>query len=389
MFHLAHSLLVGCSSPDVSKDFEAARAAAEATPPALDADWRPEGVVRLSPPLVTELLEQGAQGELDELGGLALKVGSATPTFEVESVELDDGDCAGCIEVKAKIAGEVALQVGPVKTRVPWNGTATVDVGFETSEAGDGRHVLMTVATVKKLKLSHEKSRVNLSEPLEAWSGELLGRVEPMDLGAYGGEDLHLRDIRIEPAGAGLDVVFATDVPNAGTLGSLGEAPDDGWVVRVDERSLLAYARREAFAAGPMDYDVWAEPTSLSLEGHRFEMGLRLWRMAEDSSWWRDYAVQGDLETRGSMLSLTATGVEGLQNSKGAEAIDALAFVTEAAAMPVLLDAAHETVPARSRVTAGSIGMTSTLDDAYGDEGALVLVGSSNVGPAEKKKISR
>jgi len=379
--------LVGCSSPDVAPEFEARRAAALAPAPALTASWDEDGVVRLSPPLVRALLEQSAQAELDALEGLEVSIGSATPTVAVESIELDEGDCEGCIAAKAKLSGDVSLKIGPAKSNVAWEGTLKAQVAFETTAADDGRHIQMSVRSVDTLKIAHDKSRVNLSGPLQTWGTELFSRLEPMDLGAYGGEDLGLLDIRIEPEGGGLDIPFHTDVPSPGDLGATGAAPTQGFVVLVDEQSLVSLAAREAFSAGALEHDLWAEPTSLDVEGRNFELGLRVWRIAEDS-WWRDYLVRGDVTVEGYMLGLQATELEAVDSSEGAEAIDALAVLGESVFMDEILEAAQATLPTRSRVTAGSIGMTSQLTDAYGAKGHLVLVGSAEVGPAEKKKVS-
>lgn len=383
MFLLAPTLLGGCSAPDVTADFEARKAAALGPAHTPGDSWTQEGVVRLSPPLVTALLADSIQGELDGLGGFEVSIGSAEPTVTLDAIELSDGACAGCIGVEAELSGQVVLKLGKAKTKVPWEGTLSADLGFDTKGAGDGRHITMGLESIRKLKVSTGDAKVDLSGALKTWGEQLFSRVDDIDLGAYGGEELHLQDIRIEPEGAGLRVAFVTDVPAPGELTRIGSGPKEGFQVILHEDSLLSYARREAFAAGSLDYDIWAVPTKLEVNGHSFEMGLRVWRI-EGTGWWRDYTVVGDITAEGGMLGLAATSIEEGKKSEGAESVDPLAFLAEAAVVPLMMDAAQAAAPTRSRITAGTIGMNSSIEDAYGAGDALVLVGAATVGPAEK-----
>ena len=376
---------LGCTGEDVAGDYAARKAEMLADPPALDGDWKPDATVRLSEPLVQDLLTQGIEREVDAMGAIDVKVGKLRPKLEVESIELSEGSCATCVVVDAGIVGEAALRVGGTKYTLPYTGSFEVEVAFSTSAEADGRHVVMSVKEVTRFSALLGKSQFDVSGPLERWGGEVLGRVDPLDLGAYGGEDLGLRDIRIEPESGGLRVQMATVANPGGNVARLPDPPSEGFEAVVSPRSLLSLAQVAAYEHGEIEHGLYAEPTSLTILPSSFELGVRLSHL--EGGWWREYTVIGTFSVSGGWLDMKATSIEPGESSSGAAALDVLAVLTEWFVLDLVRDAAQASIPTRERATAGSLGVNAELTEVLGSGGKLVLRGKATVGPAGKKSV--
>ncbi|MCP4803914.1 MAG: hypothetical protein GY913_14475 [Proteobacteria bacterium] len=378
--------LFGCTGEDVATLYEDQKAAALADPPALESDWKADAAVRLAEPLVQDLLEQGIEREVDAMGAIDVRIGKLRPKLDVTSIELDEGGCDGCIELEADIAGDAVLRLGAgSKHIIPYTGSFTVEVAFATTSADDGRHIELTVKDVTRFKASLSETKFDLTGPLESWGDTLIAKVDPLDLGAYGGEDLGLRDIRVGPEGGGLLIELHTDANPAGNVARGGALPDQGFEVIVSPKSLLSLAQKAAFEHGEIDHGLYAEPTDLQIKPDSFELAVRLYHL--EGGWWRDYTLVGELGVEQGWLTMRATSIEPGDSSRGAAAIDALAVLTEWFVLDMVKDAAQASVPSRERATAGSLGVNAVLTEAAGSGGKLVLRGTATVGPAGKKPV--
>jgi hypothetical protein len=62
--------------------------------------------------------------------------------------------------------------------------------------------------------------------------------------------------------------------------------PAAGARVRLSRSVMTGLARRQAFAEGPVTLSLVPDPRAIALEGDRFVMDLRLWRLA-GRGWWQ------------------------------------------------------------------------------------------------------
>ena len=145
--------------------------------------------------------------------------------------------------------------------------------------------------------------------------------------------------------------------------------------------ALLNIARREAFTLGEVSpgTGIYAEPTSLDLEGQGFEMGLRVWRL-DGTDWWRDYTLSGDISILKEELVLKATAVKEGDKSEGAGIADPIALIGEAYIMRVLQDSAQGALPSSEHFEVGASTWSVVLEDAQGLSENLVMSGRIKVG---------
>ena len=382
-------LLLACSNPALQDEYDARKTAALSDPGEPASGWRAEGALRLSAELLEELMAASIKSESKAAEPIDLSgLGTLKPVLTLDSFELVDGDCKTCVGARGTISGNAVIKVAGLKKKIPFTADFTLDMTFETEARTnpDGsalRHIILKPSKVRKLKveLSGAGKALDLEKPLKTYGEQVLERIEPVDLGDLGGPELHLRDVRIKEEDGVMRIELLTDAPKNAPVRSWPEVPQQGFQVVMSEAALLSIARREAFTLGEVSpgTGIYAEPTSLDLEGQGFEMGLRVWRL-DGSDWWRDYTLSGDISILKEELVLKANSVEEGGKSKGAGIADPLALIGEAYIMRILQDSAQGALPGSEQFEVGSSAWTVVLEDAQGVGENLVMSGRIRVG---------
>jgi hypothetical protein len=382
-------LLLACSNPELQADYDARKTAALADPGPPASGWRAEGALRLSAELLEELIAASIKSESKAAEPINLSgLGTLKPVLTLDRFKLVDGDCKTCIGAEGTLSGNAIIKVAGIKKKIPFTADFTLDMSFETETRAnkDGsalRHIILKPSKVRKLKveLSGAGKALDLEKPLKTYGEQVLERIEPVDLGDLGGPELHLRDVRVKEEGGVMRIELLTDAPENAQVRSWPEVPEQGFQVVMSEAALLNIARREAFTLGEVSpgTGIYAEPTSLDLEGQGFEMGLRIWRL-DGTDWWRDYTLSGDISILKEELVLKATSVEEGDKSKGAGIADPLALIGEAYIMRILQDSAQGALPGSEQFEVGSSAWNVVLEDAQGVGENLVMSGRIRVG---------
>ena len=384
-------LLLACSAEDVTAEFEARKAEALGPPAQLESGWEQEVVLLLGDEVVTRMVTGAVDAELAKTKPVDVAgLGKVKLKTRLEHLKLIKAQCDGCVGVRGRLEGTANVKVGKVKKTLPLTVKFKAQVEFASKDAGlRGRNLVMSLRKVQDLEVEAGSLGAQLSKPLRNWSQELLEEVEEVDLGPVGSEDLPLRDVRLQGSPQGLRIEAL-----ASCVGPCGTAVDPDWdgegfQVVVSEALLLDTARKAAFAEGDISgdhaLDIWAEPTSLDVDGDRFEMELRLWRI-EGTGWWRDYTLRGPLALERGHLKLSADELEESGRSDGAAVVDPLAWLGEWLILDTMADSAHGAFPARDAFAVGDLQLTTTLKTLHGEGDALVLDGEVAVHGLGKKK---
>ncbi len=384
--------MAGCG-PSILSQYEDAKLEALADPGAAPASWTADGELGISWDLVTALAVRELQQRLespDSTLKIQLPLG-ATATI-VPDVELKDTTvgpakaCEACVKVEAGFDGELDWTLGSLDGAVPIDIDVTSVLEVATRESGDSTVVEATMrrASVTLPEgLQVNRLRVDLEGPLIEW---LEDRIEqefpPVPLAEIGDEDLPVRALRLAAEQRYLQIEVLTSSPVRSGTALVPKATGD-WYLALDETVLLGLARREAFEAGELDYEVYADPRSLHVDHQAFTMGLRLWRLA-GAGWWRDYQVSGTLSLEDGEIGLEPKTVVEQEASRGAAFVDPLALLAQGIILDTIEDALRIARPAELSEPIGGAKLVLTVDSASGGNGALSLKGSATI--EEKSK---
>ena len=261
----------------------------------------------------------------------------------------------------------------------------SLQITTRAAEDVQGRAVFARLTKIERLDFSLDQSGglgFSLEDTLEGWGADLARETPELSLGGFGGDDLPLRDLRVRSASGALLVELLTDAAHGGPLYAPPTPPAGGWAVAVSEATLLDHARRAAFEMGEISMEVWAEPTSLDLDGGEFALGLRLWRL-KGKGWWRDYIIRGDLSLVNQVLKLQPKEVQEGERSQGAALVDPLALLGESLILRVIEDAAAQSVPIGQATSVGGLALKAKVTQAEGIADALLLSGDATVRAAK------
>jgi hypothetical protein len=206
----------------------------------------------------------------------------------------------------------------------------------------------------------------------------------PIPVAELGTADLPLRAVSLATSDDYLLVRVLTSSPTRSTGALVPQAQGD-WYLSLDEGALLGLARKDAFEAEPMEYDVHADPRSLEIQDQAFVLGLRLWRLA-GAGWWRDYQVSGNIHIDGDRLVLEPEAVRELDQSKGAGLVDPLALFAEGLILEAIQDALHIARPAQIEEPIGGAKLVLGVEGASGSGGTLSLRGTASIEEQRSKK---
>lgn len=374
-------LLLAACPASVMPQYGVARDAALAAPGPLPERWRPDLIVELSDDLVADLVDAGVEAsggipsEPISIGG----IGTVTPDLEITEIDVSSGErCRDCVRVRASVEGHVRWKIGRNKGRTRVSASGELDLEVVAVEDDGEWTATLQPHRVRDLEVELGGNAASLTQlgtgPLEQWVKEqIVAHVPPYELGPYGSEDLPIRALRVSHPPGSLRLAMLTTSPTP-TRVVPPEPPATGFTVAISQDSLLDLARREAFLAGPLSYDVVVEPTSLTMREDQFTMGMRLWR-TKGRGWWRDYTVRGSAGVVRKGLQLSPDAVEEGERSPGAALVDPLAALGEGIILDTIQDAIATTVPIRRNQRLGSKVLSVRFREAEGEGARLLLHG--------------
>ncbi len=378
------ALLAACAG-DIQGLYNAERDAVLTTlgPPSTKA-WDPELDVRISEPALQRVTEAGLREGVGEFrkkltvpNPLGVEL-SVTPKGQVRSVRVQTKKgCTGCLTVTAKVQGDARWEAGPLGGTVPFAATVSGQVRFEAVPAKKGWEITGKLVSVDRVEMDRTRAaKVDLKPVLGEWIEDALKKAEPMDLGHFGGAGLPLRALRLDSDADALHILGLVDAVGAVPVTGKAAPLTQDWDLRIHETTLAMLARREAFQLGMLEHDTAADPRALHLDGDRFTLDLRLWRLS-GMGWWRDYTVDGTLalNPRTHKLSLKATDAKATEKSKGAAIADPLAFLAEGQLLGAVTGAVRASVPAATRAKVGGRALKAEALTAKGEGQHLVVIG--------------
>lgn len=347
--------------------------------------WLPEASVALSQSMVEQALNVALTHTLSQMKPIDLKVATLKPRLRLERLELvEDRSCADCVGFKVRLSGSVTATVAGVESALPLGLDLGAGLRFTTQEQGELREVRVQPARLNSFALDTQSRLgmgLSLNDTMQDWAAGLLKQVQPASLGTFGGAELPVLDLRVRSRGAALTLELLTDAAHGAPLSQSPATPRKGWVARVSEATLLDHARRAAFQLGEITMDVYGEPVSLDLDGDRFTLGLRVWRL-KGLGWWREYTIHGRIGVVDNRLTLTAERVEAGDRSPGARLADPLSTLGERLILKAIEDAAQQALPASQASEVSEFRLLVRVTQATGQGDALELGGEAELRPA-------
>jgi hypothetical protein len=390
---------LGCG-PSVIPQYEAARDAALADPGAPEANWKPDAVLGVSPDQVEAsvdpfLAKYGKfKGKIQEsiLGMTA----TATPDIQLSDITLSPSKiCDSCLQVDARLDGEVAWDALGQKGKVPVKGRVKLDGELKAVKVGDAFDCTLTPRDVSRLDLDMAGLDPNIQAVLHDrvfdWAKtQLRDQIPPIPLGSFGGDGVPLRAITMIPTeGGGMQIRMLTRAKDPGKVDPKLSATDKGFRLVIAPESVIGLARAASFAAGPQAHDVVPEPTKLSIDGDKFDLGLRVWKVS-GPGWWRDYLVHGTVTTGKRSIELHPSTVDEGDKSKGAALADPLAYLGEGIIRDAIATAVDTSLPKIQAKGAGDglLGKVK-IDEVRGESGALVVDGEMTMTNGKTPSVDR
>ncbi|MEC7946562.1 MAG: hypothetical protein VX265_03280, partial [Myxococcota bacterium] len=139
--------------------------------------------------------------------------------------------------------------------------------------------------------------------------------------------------------------------------------------------------RRMAFEAGPQELDVAIDPRALAVDGDRFTLALRLWRL-KGAGWWRDYTVEGRMGVQRGALRMVGRDAREGEKSRGAGLADPIALLAEGRILDAVGDGVDQSLPAAQTIDVKGVRLAARLDTAQGDASALAVAGTLQISAA-------
>jgi hypothetical protein len=380
---LALVLSLGCAAK-IHALYAEHEAFALEDPGEVPSPWQAEAAVRLGEGLVSELIGAALEDALQGSEALDLGVGTVTPKLSVERLALsEDGGCAGCVGLGGRLKGRAVVEVAGMTTKVPLSLGLETSLKLRSKARKDGKQDLeLRIVELRSLdvRLGDEDGfSFDLTGALEDWGKELVEAIPPLQLGRIGGDNFPVRELRVVQDGKAVRAEMITTAAHGGPLGELGEPPAKGFQVAISEAVLLDFARKRAFETGELALDVFAEPTSLELDGQDFTLGLRLWRLQDKRAWWRDYEISGTLELVDGSITLQPVDVAETGKSLGAGLVDPLATLAKGRILDSISEAATQALPGEKSLDGKRMSIQASVTKLKGVNDNLVLVGEAEV----------
>ena len=390
-------MLAACG-PGVHALYDAERAAVLAVPPEAAAQWEPELRVRLSDDalqrLATAALEAGLLAADDELrvdGPFGLTA-SVRPKAAVSALTVAASRrCDACVDLDVTLDGEAGWALGPAKGELQFTATTSGTVAFAVeADSAAGAHAFVASGKLQSLDRVRVKAGkagdFAVGQDLERWTSALAARVPAIPLGRFGGDDLPLRALRVRTTGGAIAVEGLTDAAGGAPLTTAPSGvPTDDWELSLSQPTALALLRRAAFQKGTVAFDVAIDPRGLAVDGDRFTLDLRLWRLA-GRGWWRDYQVEGAVDVQGNKARLNPESASEGEKSKGAGLADPLALLAEGRILEAVERGVAQNMPSSHTLRTGALKLDARAGAVRGEGGALIVTGELDAGEQAPKK---
>lgn len=366
-------LLLGACAGRIEALYAETREAVLAPVPPAPPQWAPDAVLLLPDDLLEALVGQALEAVLDgvrnriTVGGVFAGA-SVVPKAALRKLEVSPGSaCDACLTVRLRLKLSAEVVIGPVAMQ-PVQATADATVQLEVvDEPAAGttpRRLVARVRQVDRLDVGGADGvQLVLDGALERWVQDLLSnRLPPIPLAEPGA--VPLRALRVRAVEGAL-VVEALTEGGAEATALRPAVPPGHWGVAVAQDALLALARRAAFEQGVLDLDVYLDPRGLTVDGDRFALDLRVWRLA-GRGWWRDYRVSGAVNTTGQRLRLEPDAVEEVDRSRWAGLADPLALLARSRILDAIAEGATQSIKARSGVVVAGLEVTADVRSVEG-----------------------
>lgn len=374
----------GCT-PDVRGLYEAERVEALTLATERPARWSPDMIVRIAGPDLEAAVGTAIKAAVADPAPLRLPLplgmtAELKPRLTVDRAVLRGSDaCPACVGFDAQLSGKAVWNVGPASGSFPFEVAADGVFAVEVSAEREVRARPRSIGSVRVKIADYGNLRTNpsgeIQDALRAMLSKEMPRIALVDLGDV---PVPIRDLRLRTLGSagdgGVSIELLTDVPGARPAVD-GDPLPSGVRVAISESALTGLARRAAFEQGELAMSVAADPRSLSVEGTRFTMGLRLWRLV-GRGWWRDYTVTGELAIVGGKLKLSPEGVTETGHSPGAGLVDPLAALFQGKVLEAISDAFARSLPASRAEDLGSVRLRAAAKQVTGRDGTLVVDGT-------------
>ena len=392
--------LLSCG-PSVTGLYDRTKVDALADAAPLPDDWAPETVVHLQGRLVKTLVQNLLEEALaeDKVGyKTTLPMGmiaDLTPRFQVQQLVLAPSSrCRTCFAAKSTLKGTVHWSIGPIGGNIP--ATVQVEGDFWVKSKGSnskGREAAFSLSLVMA-ELSHLEARVGQfrgitpSADTVSWAKRrLLDASKPISLGEIGGSQLPIADLRVLPSqGGGVRIELATTARGRALIASDSPALAGDWIAGISTGTLLSLARRAAFEQGEIQLGIYADPRELTVEGEKFILLLRLWRVGR-RAWWRDYRVEGTLAASPHRIRFLPEKVEELAHSRRASVVDPLAMLAEGRLLEAVAQGCMQALPTPKETRVGAQVIQLDITTVQGAEGVLWLAGTATA--KRQKKVPK
>jgi hypothetical protein len=372
--------LFACT-PDVRGLYESEREAALTVATERPRDWDADLRVQIGEPDLEAAVATALRVAVAEAKPLKLELplgatASLKPRLSVDRAKLAGSDaCKACLAFDSKLNGHATWEVMGARGDFPFEVEAD---GVLAVEVAEGRRVQARPYRVGavRVKLGDlEGLRVNPSGEIQEWiRAELEKDLPPIRIVDLDPDALPVRDLRLRTGDGSVTVEALTDVP-----GSKPAAPAEklakGVRVSVSETALVGLARRAAFEQGTVAMEVAADPRGIAVEGDRFTLSLRLWRLV-GRGWWRDYEVVGKLAIEDGKLKLTPEDVKETGRSQGAGLVDPLAALFQNRVMEAIADVIRRSLPAHRKESLGAVQLKAEAQRVSGHDGTLSVDGT-------------
>lgn len=373
-------LVLACT-PDIRSLYDAERAIALAVASDTPSAWHPDLSVQIATPAFESVVETAVSAALSadrDPIKLSLMIATAElrPKLTARKAQVSPSNaCAACLAFDTDINGKVRWEVGGVGASFPLDLSAK---GAMELRIVEGKRLEARVHHIGKIALKLKDIgdlKANPSEELQGWIRDALSdRLPPIPLTELDTRSFPARDLRIVTSGDALSLEVLTDVPGAKPVAPLA-VPKSGFQLLVSESALTGLARRQAFEAGKVAYEVAIDPRAIHVDGTEFTMGLRLWRLV-GRGWWRDYTITGTLGVADGKVKLTPKDVVEAGKSRGADFVDPLVALVQARILDAIADAIDRSLPAHKAATVAGTRMRAVVTAVRGQDETLVVSGT-------------
>lgn len=327
--------------------------------------WTSEATVFVGEALLEGQLQAALDDAAAEVGrspGIDTPFGllRVRPSARVADVKVaPSSSCEACVEltvdVEGLLAGALAGPLGAMEQEVPFTASATSTLELSLVRGEESQRALLRPAEGGQWTASAEVSglppalNLALSDILRAQVERLVsaGLVPELPLvelprdGPVRVRGMRARTVPLSEDEHGIAVELAFVTLERGEV-TAPVASEDGFVVVVPAASLHGLARAAALRMEPQDGHV-AEPLSVVVEGDRFFVDVRVWKIAPEPVP-RDFRAEGRIEVKDGVISAAADRVTALGD---APLLDPLELLVRAAIEQSLEDGLAAMVPAR------------------------------------------